>query len=532
MVSLLAILKSGGAYVPIDPASPKERVVSMLEEAEVAVIVTEQYRNISLPPNNIPIVWLDRERTVIAQNPRCPLNPQIVPDNLAYILYTSGSTGNPKGVMVTHRGLLNYLHWAVATFGLHQGQGTLVHSSIGFDLTVTSLFCPLLVGRRVQLLPESDGMQELVQALSHEWDYSFLKITPAHLEGLTQLLPPERLAGRIRTLIIGGEALSENNLAYWRQYAPGTKLINEYGPTETVVGCCAYDASSPNTEIPMIPIGRPISNTKTYVLDEYLSPPPIGIPGELFIAGDGLARGYVQKPDLTAQRFLPELFSLQGGTRQYRSGDRVRYRSDGNLEFIGRLDRQVKLRGYRIELGEIESTIHRHPAIQEVVVLCREDMPREKQLVAYMVAAKGASPDDFLIRTYLSKHLPQYMLPSQLLFLESLPLTSNGKVDMQALPVLEMMDRTQEISYAEPNTLLEELLVQVWQEVLHVERIGIHDNFFQLGGHSLLAIRMIARLRNVLELDLPLRILFEHPTIACLALEVDSLLPHSFSDLA
>lgn len=531
MVSLLAILKSGGAYVPIDPAFPKERVAWMLEDAEVAVIVTEQHRNISLPLNNASIVCLDRERAVIGQNPKIPLNPQIVPENLAYILYTSGSTGKPKGVMVTHRGLLNYLNWAITTFGLKEGQGTVVHSSIGFDLTVTSLFCPLLVGECVQLLPESEGMQELVQALTNEWDYSFLKITPAHLEGITPLLNPEKLAGRIRTLIIGGEVLSENTLTYWRQYAPNTKLINEYGPTETVVGCCAYETSSPNTEINMVPIGRPIANTKIYILDKYLYPSPIGIPGELFIAGDGLARGYVQKPDLTAERFLPELFSIQGGTRQYRSGDRVRYRNDGNLEFIGRIDRQVKVRGYRIELGEIESALHKHPTVQEVVVLCREDLPGDKQLVAYMVLAKGASPDDSLLRTYLNKHLPKYMIPSQLVFLESLPLTSNGKVDKQALPVPEMKDRIQEMAYAAPNTVLEELLVQVWQEVLHLDLIGIHDNFFKLGGHSLLATRMISRLRHVLELDLPLRTLFEHPTIAQLALAIDFLLPHSFSDL-
>ena len=294
-------------------------------------------------------------------------------ENLAYVMYTSGSTGEPKGVMIPHRGLVNYLSWAIRAYAAADGSGAPVHTPLGFDLTITSLFSPLLVGRPVVVLPEEQGIDTLAATLRAGGDFNPVKITPAHLSLLSQRLPEEEAAGRARVMVIGGEALSWESLAFWQRHAPATRLINEYGPTETVVGCCVYEASRETGRSGAVPIGRPIANTRLYVLGRHGELVPVGVPGELYIGGDGVGRGYLNRPELTAARFVPDPFSGIAGARLYRTGDLVRYLPDGNLEFLGRIDHQVKIRGYRIELGEIEAVLGQHPGVRDIVVVAREE---------------------------------------------------------------------------------------------------------------------------------------------------------------
>jgi amino acid adenylation domain-containing protein/non-ribosomal peptide synthase protein (TIGR01720 family) len=403
VVGVLGVLKAGGAYVPLDPTYPQARLTFMLDDAQVPVLLTQARLVDRLPiqPTDQPttqptIVHLDAPE--IAQQPDENLDSGVRPENPAYVIYTSGSTGVPKGVTVLHRGVVNYLSWCQRAYPLTGGQGAPVHSSISFDLTVTSLFAPLVTGQRVQLVPEDIGVDALSVALKNENDYSLVKITPAHLQLLSQQLAAQEAAGRTRAFIIGGENLLSESLAFWQTHAPDTILVNEYGPTETVVGCCVYQVPAGERREGSVPIGRPINNTQLYILDAYLNPVPAGAPGELHIGGAGLARGYLNRPELTADKFIPNPFPLSvpspeedgqrpgGGTRLYKTGDLVRYLPDGNIEFLGRMDHQVKIRSYRIELGEIEAVLAQHPAVREVVALARKDEPGDRRLVAYVVA--------------------------------------------------------------------------------------------------------------------------------------------------
>ena len=413
---------------------------------------------------------------------------------------------------------------------MEEGTETIVHSSIGFDLTITSLFLPLLAGGRIRLLAESAGLEEIVTAIRSPSDFNLLKITPSHLEGINHLLIPAEVSGRIRTLILGGEALFGKTLAVWNRHAPEPKIINEYGPTETVVGCCVYEVPKGNSLSGPVPIGRPISNMQMYLLDGNLQLVPIGAPGGVFIGGAGLARGYQGRPDLTAEKFIPHPYSKEANARLYKTGDLARYQPDGTIDYLGRLDHQVKIRGFRIELGEIEAALVHHPAVQDAVVLCREDSHGTKQLVGYMVATETGRPATTDLLAWLKRTLPDYMLPSVFVFLESLPLTLNGKVDRKALLVTGPAHRIRATAYVQPRTPLEELLAEIWRHLLKVDQISVHDNFFAVGGHSLLATKVIARLRHALELDIPLRTLFEHPTLAQLARAVDLQLANTFPD--
>ena len=417
--------------------------------------------------------------------------------------------------MVSHRALANYVTWGTEAYGVGGGSGSAVHSSVGFDLTITSVFPSLLTGGTLVLVPEEDGIDGLGQALRRADDLSLVKITPSHLELLNQSLPGDAVAGRTRALIIGGEALRSETLAFWRRHAPATRLINEYGPTEATVGCCVYEAPRDAPESGAVPIGRPIANTKLYVLDARQRPVPMGVTGELYIGGDGVARGYLGRPDLTAERFLPNPFGAVP-SRLYRTGDLVRYGSDGNLEYVGRLDHQVKLRGFRIEPGEVEAALGSHPEVREAAVLLREDVPGDKRLVAYVVAGSVSRPGVEEFHSYVKGKLPDYMVPSAFVFLDALPLTPHGKLDRSALPRPEDGSRSGNHSVA-PRNPTEEVLAGIWSEVLGVTEVGIHDDFFLLGGHSLLATQVIARVRQALRVDLPLRALFEAPTVAGVA---------------
>ncbi|SMO63679.1 amino acid adenylation domain-containing protein [Melghirimyces algeriensis] len=523
LVGLFGILKAGGAYVPIDPAHPQERLTFLLTDSAVSLLLTQERLLARFSQVNGQVVCLDRDASRIASTVDGPPPSRVGADNLAYMIYTSGSTGTPKGVLIPHRGLSNYLTWALDAYEVEKGIGSIVSTSLAFDATITSLFLPLLAGGRVILLREGEEVEQLSQELRKRRNVSLLKITPTHLQLLSQQLSPEELSGRVRTVVIGGEALLGEHIAFWKQAAPETRLINEYGPTETVVGCAVYEAVEA-TDRP-VPIGRPIANMQLYVLDEFMQPVPIGVQGELYIGGIALADGYHNRPELTAERFVPHPFSNQPGDRLYKTGDMVRYLSDGNLEYMGRVDDQVKVRGYRIEPGEIEAVLLQHSRVAEATVILREDTPGDQRLVAYVTVSEGNEWNARDVQQHLAERLPSYMVPQTIMVLDAIPLTVNGKADRQQLPP-PTQEQT-EGEYVAPRTLTEKRLATIYQDVLNVEKISAEDHFFARGGHSLLAVQVISRIRNMWNIELPVRALFEAPSIAELAEQVDETVSES-----
>lgn len=530
LVAIFGVLKAGGAYVPLDMAYPRERLAYMLDDARPRVVLTQKTLIDLLPPSEARVVYL--ERTGEEVDPQAHLDLPVLatdPENLVYIIYTSGSTGRPKGVMVSHRGLANYLSWAVRAYAVERGKATPVHSPLSFDLTVTALLTPLLAGRTVVLLPEREGIQALGTTLREPGDFSLVKITPAHLDLLQHDLAEAHGGAHTGALVLGGEALSGESLSFWRLRSAETRLINEYGPTETVVGCCVYEIP-PDAELSgPVPIGRPIANSRLYLLDANGRPVPAGVAGEIYVGGDGVARGYHNRPDLTAERFVPDPFGGGRGERMYRTGDFARHLLDGNLEFLDRRDRQVKIRGIRIELGEVETALAQHPGVREVVVIDRRDEPGDgRRLVAYVVLkADGgaASPGFDALRRWLADRLPEYMIPSAFVTLERLPLTPNGKLDRSALPApgTERPDLDRE--YVPPITEEERILAETWMDALVLERVGVHDNFFVLGGDSMRSVRVVNLARDK-GLIFTVQDLFRHPTISglvsALELRVDT----------
>ena len=520
LVGILAVLKAGGAYVPLDLNYPSERLGFMLSDAQVAMVLTTEKLNSeiakhipSTPILNIREYWniIDCE---IDSNPK---NSGTI-HNLAYVIYTSGSTGKPKGTLLTHQGLINYLNWAIQEYDFVNGEGSPLHSSIGFDATITSLFCPLLLGKTVFILSENQEIEALSAALSSEAQFSLVKVTPAHLGILSQLLSQESKLSQINCLIIGGDVLLAENLSFWRKNTPKTRLINEYGPTETVVGCCVYEVPTPASLSGAVSIGRPIANTQLYILDRYLQPVPIGVPGELYIGGLGVARGYLNRPDLTAEKFIPNPFNRnKTQDRLYKTGDLARYLTDGNIEYLGRLDHQVKIRGFRIELGEIEAVLTQHPEVQEARVTVQENSANQR-LVAYIILHSEIQDSGLEIQNkldhFLKTKLPHYMIPNAFIVLSAFPLTPNGKVDLKALPKVEEVIKTS--SSVAPTTSNEKILTEIWRDVLGKENIGIYDNFFELGGDSIQSISIISKATQA-GLKLTPRQIFQNQTIAELA---------------
>jgi amino acid adenylation domain-containing protein/non-ribosomal peptide synthase protein (TIGR01720 family) len=524
LVGIVAVLKAGGAYLPLDPAYPGERLRFMIDNAQLSAVITERRLVDRLSTDGTKPVLVDEEAPTIGrqndQNPKRPVNEH----NLAYVIYTSGSTGQPKGVMLTHGGLRNYLTWCTANYETAKGQGAPVHSSLSFDLTVTSLFSPLMAGRKVVLIKEdeADAGELLSSALLRRPDFSLIKITPAHLEVLALLLHPHQLRGITRTLVIGGEALYASHFNFWRAHALETRIINEYGPTEAVVGCCVHEVK-PEVRIDgPIPIGRPIANTGMYVLDERMNAAPFMVTGEIYIGGAGLARGYLNRPDLTAEKFVPNPFSRQPGERLYRTGDIGRYGADGTLEFLGRVDDQVKIKGYRIELGEIETTLLGLSEVRQAVVVVREETG-DKRLIGYVALHPGMMASGAELQARLRAKLPEYMVPI-IVVLNSLPLTRNGKVDRDALPAPDRATVDPEQGYVAPKTPEEQLLAELWSKALRVSRIGVHDNFFEFGGDSILSIQ-IANRANAAGLRITPRQIFQNRTIAELAQVVERIQP-------
>ncbi|MGE3435688.1 MAG: amino acid adenylation domain-containing protein [Blastocatellales bacterium] len=525
MVGLLGVLKAGGAYVPLDPNYPADRLAFMLKDARAQALLTQKHLMGLLLSQSARLCCLDDEWSEIAQESDENLESLVAAENLAYVIYTSGSTGKPKGSLITHRGLTNYLNWCLSAYPVADGRGSVVHSTIAFDATITALFAPLLAGRAVRLLPERIALDALAETLRQEGDYSLIKITPAHLDLLSHQLSPEEAGKLTRAFVIGGENLLKEQIRFWQEHAGETHLFNEYGPTEAVVGCVVHDAAPDQLGIGSVSIGRPIPNTQVFALDQFLQPVPVGARGELYLGGVGLARGYLDRPELTAEKFIPHPFSEIAGERLYRTGDVVRFLPDGKLEFLGRVDEQVKIRGYRIECGEIESLLGQREGVREAVVIAREDIPGDKRLVAYCVAQlPGKLPAHVELRNFLKEQLPEYMIPSFFVELEAMPLTLNGKVDRRALPAPDKTRPELKAEFVAPRTPAEERLAAICAEVLGLERVGVHDHFFDLGGHSLLATQVVSRVRQAFEIELPLRSLFETPTVAGLAENIETIL--------
>jgi amino acid adenylation domain-containing protein len=517
VIGILGIWKAGGAYVPLDPGYPQDRLSYMMQDSAAKFLLTSSGLKHLFPAAADKTILLDTDWNQIAKESSAKLEPSAGHSNLAYVMYTSGSTGEPKGAMILQCGLVNYLWWAIGAYQVEAGRSVPVHSSISFDLTVTSLYPALLAGGKIELLPEDVGAQNLIAALKKAENRSLVKITPAHLELLSQQLSSEEAANVTKTFVIGGEALLAENLVLWREFAPKTRLINEYGPTETVVGCCVYEVRPEDPKSGAIDIGRPIANTQLYILDGNLQPVPAGVKGELYIGGDGVARGYLNRPELSQKKFIPDPFSGKSRARLYRSGDLARYRKDGTLEYLGRADDQVKVRGYRIELGEIEAALAAHSGVQSCTVLAVEETPGNKQLVAYAVPQPNKSLAAEDLKNFLKQTLPEYMVPSQFVFLDTFPLTRNGKIDRKALPAPTHANISAAHEYVAPSTETEKKVAAMWVELLKAERIGIHDDFFDLGGHSLMAIKALSRIREEFGVDLPLATLLQAPTVAKLS---------------
>jgi len=524
IVALLATLKAGGAYLPLDLSYPPERLTYMLQDAQVSVLLTTRELKKTLDVEPAHVVCLDEVWNKMAQGNDAPLPNEVKPNHLAYVIYTSGSTGRPKGVMITHRGAVNYLSWATAAYRVVDGTGAPVHSSIAFDLTVTSLFTPLLCGRSVILIGEESGLRGLRDVIHRDGNLSLLKITPAHLAMLNQSLPGDEAMGATGALVIGGEALSGESLRFWKEHAPLTRIINEYGPTETVVGCCVYEVVAGQTQPGAVPIGRPIANTQMYVLNEAGQPVSAGVIGEIFIGGEGVARGYLNHPALTAEKFIPDAISGEEGRRFYRSGDLGKFLPEGGIEYVGRADAQVKIRGYRVELGEIEAVIIELKDVREAVVVVRDDNAGDKVLLAYVVLSEGAEHSVEELKAELRKRLPEYMIPAALIRLESLPLTTNGKIDRNALPEYHADEFAADASEQTLRTPIEEIVAGVWAEMLGLKEVGVEVNFFNLGGHSLLALRMVSRLQSAFQIELAVDSVFEAPTVSSLAAVIENVI--------
>lgn len=518
VVGILGILKAGGYYIPLDPQYPSARLSSMLTDAHVAVVLTERCLSEKFMVGDAHLLCMDTDQATSSAEDASNLIHVHNPEQLAYVIYTSGSTGRPKGVMIAHHSLVNYLTWCQQAYPLHAGREVPVHSSVAFDLTVTSLLAPLLTGQQVRLLPEERQLEALVDSFREGADFSLVKLTPLHLQLLGEQLAGTYMHSIAHAFVIGGEALRANHIAFWRSAAPTIDLMNEYGPTEAVVGCCMYRIPANHDPESVIPIGRPIANVRLYILDRSMQSVPIGVPGELYIGGVGLARGYHNQPDLTAERFLPDPFSGEIGARLYKTGDRVRYRADGVIEYLGRDDNQVKIRGFRVELEEIEAVLSLHPDVRHAVVMTDEDDSGAHRLIAWVVPAHEQPPAVEALRTFVREYLPDYMTPTTILVQTSIPVTLNGKADRSAL--LRTLPTVQHRQVKEtdiPRTDIERAIGSIWKTILKIDQAGIHENFFDLGGHSLLMVQMQKQLQEYFHREIPLLEIVNHPTINTLA---------------
>ncbi len=518
IVALLGVLKAGGAYVPLDPSYPKARLEFMLKDAEVPLLLTEKTQPTDFALHTSEVIWVDELAEELAGESRENPNSEATGETLAYVMYTSGSTGKPKGVAVTHKNIVrlvkntNYADFTADEVFLQ-------FAPISFDASTFEVWGSLLNGARLALMPAGPAsLDELARALKR-YHVTTLWLTA----GLFHLMVDTHLdaLGGLRQLLAGGDVLSVPHVKKVLRELPGCRLVNGYGPTENTTFTCCFPVSAPAVN-GTVPIGHAISNTSVYVLDQYLNPAPLGIPGELYIGGDGLARGYLNRPELTAERFIRDPFGRKPGAQLYKTGDLVRYRKDGEIEFIGRMDGQVKVRGYRIELGEVETALSEHESVRDAVVIVRKDQG-DKHLAAYVVPGEGATLNSEELRNFLRQRLPGHMVPSLIVVLKELPLSENGKIDRAALTKLkgngngDGASQPSQAAHVAPQDQLELKLLKIWERVLTVGSIGIDDNFFELGGHSLLAVRLFAQIEKSFGRNLPLATLFQAPTVRQLA---------------
>jgi amino acid adenylation domain-containing protein len=532
VVGILGVLKAGGAYVPMDSSFPEERVAFMCADAKVRLLLTQASLSAKLPSVAAQVVRLD-EFDWNGSEAGTPGDARAHPDHLAYVIYTSGSTGRPKGVCIEHRNIVNYVLGVAERLQLEAAMNHAMVSTIAADLGNTVLFPALATGGCLHLIS-----QERAQSQAMLSDYfsrekiDVLKIVPSHLAALQSGRNPQQVMPASR-LILGGESSRLDWIERLRALSPQCEIYNHYGPTEATVGVLTYHvgAQLPSTRSGTLPLGRPLPNSRVYLLDRHGQPVPIGEPGELCIGGGGVARGYFDRPDLTAEKFVADPFSTDPGARLYRTGDLARCLAEGAIDLCGRIDHTVKLHGYRVELGEIEGALREQGGVQDAVVLVREGDSRDKQLVAYVapertnrlpyVQEQTLTPT--MLREYLKGRLPQYMVPSAFVLMERLPLTANGKIDRQALAALSFENMEPAQDFVGPRTETEKALAVIWTRLLKAENIGINDDVFDLGAHSLLAMKALTQIRDVFEVSLTLRNLFEHPTIAGLAEIIDGL---------
>ncbi|MFE4118690.1 amino acid adenylation domain-containing protein, partial [Priestia sp. YIM B13448] len=520
IIGLLGILKAGGAYVPMDPSYPENRLRYILEDSQIQVLLTKEALQGWLP-EGIQAICLDRDQAVISKESSLAPVSGVTANNLAYIIYTSGSTGNPKGVMIEHHSVINRLQWMQKNYPLSEQDTVLQKTPFSFDVSVWELFWWSFVGARVCLLPPGGEKDPaMIEECIERYRVTTMHFVPSMLSTFLDYMEQSKAKKDVSSLcqvFTSGEALNTEQVRRFKGVFydfQQTKLSNLYGPTEATVDVTYYDCDL-EKELMLIPIGRPIDNTELYVLDQNQQVVPIGVAGELYLGGVGLARGYFNRPELTAERFIPHPF--KEGERLYRTGDLVRYLNDRNLEYIGRIDNQVKIRGFRIELGEIEAVLHDHPSVKEAVVLVREDHPGDKRLVAYVVGEGNTGE----WREHLKTQLPNYMVPAYFVEMEEMPLTPNGKIDRKALLALD--GQSMSVNIVSSRTPVEELIASIWGQVLDIENIGVQNSFFELGGHSLLATQVVSRLQEVFQIELPVRELFEYPTVEALAKRLDQL---------
>lgn len=526
LIGLLGVLKAGGAYVPLDPYFPRERLAFMVQDTRSPVILTRASLLDGISQTTAQTICLDSDWHLIAQCSNENLATAIAPQNLAYVIYTSGSTGRPKGVLVEQRQVIHYVQAFLRRVeGFSEGMHFAMVQPLAVDSSMTVIFPAFVTGGCLHLISEeraSDAYAFNDYLERHPIDV--LKIAPSHLAALQNQTHPEKGLPR-RWLYVGGEASRGESFEKLQQRAPQLTIFNHYGPTETTVGVtmCRFTGVSDLTGA-TVPIGRPLANVRAYILDSDLQPLPVGVPGELLIGGASVARGYLNRPDLTAEKFIRDPFAENVDARLYKTGDLARYLPDGNIEYLGRMDQQIKIRGFRIEPGEIEAVLLEHPFVAQVAVRGYEAESGDARLVGYVVVRRGQPPTSTDLKGFLKDKLPAYMIPSIFMFLDELPRTRNGKLDLRGLPTPGLALAETNRPIVPPQTVTQEQLLELWKEILKLDGFGIHDDFFELGGHSLLATQVIARLRERLGVELPVRSLFEAPTIAEFAGRIEAAL--------